>query len=96
MGGVGFSVWGAAWSAGVVTLGDVFGGTTLTPVLEATGMNALTAGGAGTITLVAPSKVFVTTGNIVPIVGALTLTYVPEPGSALLLGAGAIGLGVLG
>jgi hypothetical protein len=27
-----------------------------------------------------------------PIVGTLTLTYVPEPGTAALLGAGALGL----
>jgi hypothetical protein len=90
-----YSLWGAPWSAGVVTLGDIFGGTA-TPVLKVTGMNSLTPSGAGTLTLVSPSKVSVLVGFVVPIVGTLTLNYVPEPGTALLLGVGALVLAALG
>jgi hypothetical protein len=61
-----------------------------------TGMNALSAGGAGTLTLVSPGKVYMSTGNKLPLVGTLVLNYVPEPGTALLLGSGALGLALLG
>jgi hypothetical protein len=93
--GLSWSVWGAPWSAGVVTLGDIFGGT-VTPVLKVTGMNSLTPSGAGTLTLVAPLKASFTTGNIVPVVATLTLNYIPEPGTALLLGLGALAIARLG
>jgi hypothetical protein len=59
-------------------------------------MNALSPGGGGTLTLVSPGKVYVSTGNKLAVIGTLTLTYVPEPGTVLLLGAGALGLGALG
>jgi hypothetical protein len=71
------------------------GGTQMATSRAFTGMNALTPGGAGTLTLVSPGKVYVSTGNKIPLVGTLTLQYAPEPGTALLTGAGALGLALL-
>src|SRR4029450_8639143 len=84
--GLGFTVFSAPWPAGKATID--YGNVTTPATLMVTGMNALSAGGAGTLTLVSPGKVFVSTGNKLPIVGTLVLNYVPEPGTLLLLGSG--------
>jgi hypothetical protein len=75
---------------GVSLPGSVLGNFTVT------GMNALSPAGGGTLTLVSPGKVVVNTGNRLPLIATLTLNYVPEPGTASLLGAGALGLAYLG
>jgi hypothetical protein len=92
--GLGFTIFSAPWTAGAATID--YGNATTPVTVMATGMNALTAGGAGTLILVSPSKVFVSTGNKLPIVGTLILNYVPEPGTLLLLGSGALALAILG
>jgi hypothetical protein len=67
-----------------------------------TGTDSRTPGGLGQITLVSPTKVqhFVagSPGGLGAFVllGTLTLSFVPEPGTLVLLGSGAIGLGLLG
>jgi hypothetical protein len=43
---------------------------------------------------VSPGKVYTSVGNRIPLVGTLTLVYAPEPGTSLLLGLGALGLGL--
>jgi hypothetical protein len=94
--GLAFSVLGAPWTAGkaVVTgvqlTGSVLGSFTVT------GMNALSPAGGGTLTLVSPGKLYVSVGFKLPLISTLTLNYVPEPGTASLLGAGALGLAFLG
>jgi hypothetical protein len=70
-----------------------------TPTVVAMGSVNLTAGGGGTVTLVSPSKISIdgplaqrrTAGFT-----ALTLTYAPEPSTLLLLGAGVVGLVLVG
>jgi hypothetical protein len=90
------SIQGAPWTAGKATVTGVNTGFAVGPLttLFATGMNALSPGGGGTLTLVSPGKIRVSTGNTLAVIG--TLTYVPEPGTASLLGAGALAIALLG
>jgi hypothetical protein len=90
--GLAFSVYGAPWTAGAATVTGLTGSMT---TLMATGMNALDPFGVGTLTLVAPSKVRISTGNRMPTVSTLVLTYVPEPGTGALLAAGTLGSALL-
>jgi hypothetical protein len=61
-------------------------------LLMATGFDARTAGGAGTLQLVTPSLVNVGDLGTIGLLGTLTITFVPEPGTLALVG---IGLAVL-
>jgi hypothetical protein len=93
-----------AWTPGTKT----FAGLTskfaplATPTVVAMGSFNLTAMGGGTVTLVAPSKISID-GSLAQRRTAsfttLKLTYaptVPEPATLLLLGAGALGLALVG
>lgn len=97
--GVKFTVFGNPWTAGVASTSITSlttGGMTGMALVTAQGMNALSPGGGGTLTLVSVGKVIVDVPFIRPVVSALTLTYVPEPGTLALLGVGAAGLSLLG
>jgi threonine dehydrogenase-like Zn-dependent dehydrogenase len=69
------------------------------PTVTAAGSFNLTANGGGTVTLVSPSKISIdgalaqrrTAGFT-----TLVLSFIPEPGTLLLLGAGALGLLLVG
>jgi PEP-CTERM motif-containing protein len=64
-----------------------------------TGTDSRTPGGLGQVTLVTPTKVVTNlTGGllILVVLGTLTLNFVPEPGTLLLLGSGVAGLAILG
>jgi len=64
--------------------------------LVGTGSDDRTAGGQGTLVLVSPTFVNIgAVGNLASI-ATLTMTYAPEPGTALLLGAGVAALAALG
>ena len=69
------------------------------PNVTAVGSFNLTANGGGTVTLVSPSKISID-GNLAQRRTAgftsLVLNFVPEPGTLLLLGAGALGLVLMG
>jgi len=69
------------------------------PNVTAAGSFALNGAGGGTVTLVSPSKVSIN-GSLAQRRTAsftsLKLTFVPEPGTLLLLGAGFAGLALLG
>lgn len=90
------------WSVAAQTITGI---TTTTPTNNITnpngtamitGANGLTPGGAGTLVLVSPTKINAGAAGKFLVTNTLTLTYVPEPGTLLLLGAGIAGLTVLG
>lgn len=61
------------------------------------GTDSRTPGGRGQVTLVSPTKVTVfESGPPFIVLGTLTLSFVPEPGTLSLLGAGVAVLGALG
>src|SRR4029453_6203016 len=90
--GLGFTTWGNPWPAGVASTSLTTIMVTMTvPVtgmvlVTAQGMNALTPGGAGTLTLVSVGKTVVGLPRFSAVVSTLTLNYVPEPGTLVLLG----------
>ncbi|HME70932.1 MAG TPA: PEP-CTERM sorting domain-containing protein [Myxococcota bacterium] len=91
MGGVvAITAVGASWTAGAPRL--------TFSKMHIQGSNQLTPGGAGTLALVSPGRVF-TTLSASPVLSEpsfLNLTFVPEPGTLLLVGAGVVGLAAVG
>jgi hypothetical protein len=61
-----------------------------------TGVDNRTAAGNGTLVLVSPSVIDLGALGSMASIATLTLTYVPEPGTLLLLGAGVAGLAAIG
>jgi hypothetical protein len=88
-----------AWTPNTLTfMGLTTKGAAL-PDVTAAGSFGLTAGGGGTVTLVAPSKISID-GPLAQRRTAsfttLKLSYAPEPSTLLLLGAGVMGLALVG
>jgi hypothetical protein len=103
-GGVAITAISSGWTAGTASVSPV----TTTPTTPTTaptnpagtvtamGANGLTPGGAGTLVLVAPTRLITNVAGTLAAFSTLTLTYVPEPGTLLLLGAGVAGLTAIG
>jgi hypothetical protein len=81
------------WTVGATTILTPMGATGM-----ATGSNGLAPNGVGTLTLVNPVLILsnLSGGTNFPAFAVLTLNYVPEPGTLLLLGSGVAGLAALG
>jgi hypothetical protein len=87
------------WTPGSVILSGLTSKGKPLPTVSAIGTWNLTAGGAGSVTLVSPSKISIDCGLAQRRTGGFTslkLYFVPEPGTLLLLGAGGLGLVLLG
>lgn len=91
-----------SWTVGTQTftgLTSALASPTALPNVTAMGSFNLTAGGGGMVTLVSPSVVDID-GAIArrrtASFTALVMNFVPEPGTLLLLGAGALGLVLMG
>jgi len=83
------------WQLGLPTMTVHSPNSNVTSPIFPTGYN--TAGGA--VQLVTVSKTFTSLTTAfpeLPLIGILNLQLVPEPGTMLLLGAGAVGLAILG
>ena len=61
-----------------------------------TGSDSRTAGGRGQVTLVSPVKAITSVAGSLPVFATVVVNFIPEPGTALLLGAGVVGLAALG
>ena len=101
-GAVAITMQHAAWTVGqpAMTL-HTPNSTISTPTLPGGIQNPFsgTAVGSGVLQLVTVSKVYtslITAFPELPVFAALTLHFVPEPGTLLLLGSGVVGLAVLG
>ena len=97
--GIQITVIGQGWTTGVatvtgVTTGTVGTGNTNTALL--TGSDNRTANHAGTITLVSGFQAITSVAGTLPGFAIQSLSFVPEPGTLLLLGSGVAGLAVLG
>ena len=88
-----------AWTPGMATFVGLTSKGVALPTVMAVGSFNLTAMGGGTVTLVSPTKVDID-GSLAQRRTAsfttLKMTFVPEPGTLLLLGAGALGLALVG
>ena len=84
-----------AWTPGTLTFAGLTTKGSSIPNVSAMGSFNLTANGGGTVTLVSPSKVSID-GALAQRRTAgftkLVLSFVPEPSTLLLLGAGVLGL----
>lgn len=103
--GIPVTVLGATWTNLGVTAGDPTRTTRIMKIaagiavtVTATAYDRRTPGGLGTVQLVAPvvARIFGGALGELPVVGVLTLQYVPEPGTLVLLGAGVAGLAAVG
>ncbi len=91
-----FGVFGSRVTFGSWTTGTATITLPYPPTLSfRTGSDNRTPGGLGQINLVTPIAVNSTLGGFIPMFGTLTLNFVPEPGTPLLLGSGIALLAVL-
>ena len=97
-GGTIVQVFNDAWTTGTasVQLSGTPLGDASAASATAMGLRSATPGGAGRLVAVAPVGVSTTNAGNLPSFAVLDLTYVPEPGTLLLLGSGVAALGALG
>lgn len=95
--GVNVTIAAGGWTTGIAQVTGTFGGQAGVVIGQTTGADLRTPGGAGSLALVAPTLVITNVSGFenVPLLSRLTLTYVPEPGTLLLVSAGVAALGFM-
>ena len=86
------------WTPGTLVFTGLTTNGMALPTVTAAGTWNLTASGGGTVTLVSPSKISIDCGLAQRRTAGLTslkMYFVPEPGTLLLLAAGALGVGLM-
>ncbi len=98
--GLKFTLLGAPWTIGVASISTDFGTVTRRGFAHGpASATSSTARPSGVVQLVTPMVMatsFAPPDAIVPIFGVLRLHFVPEPGTALLVGGGLALLGITG
>jgi hypothetical protein len=90
---------GQGWGTGAQFVTGVTSTTPNTAVVNTatlSGSDSRTPGHQGTITLVSGFQAITNAAGILPGFAIMTLSFVPEPGTLLLLGSGVAGLALLG
>jgi len=94
------TVVGQGWTTGVAVVTGVTSGTTSgvnnTNTVSVTGTDTRTAGHQGNITLISGFQAITSVAGSLSGFASQSLTFVPEPGTLLILGSGIAGLGILG
>jgi hypothetical protein len=97
-GGTIVQAWGTGWTTGVGTVRVPT--SSISPpgfiTYTATGADLRTASGAGTLVLISPLYVRTNLAGDIPTFATLTLNYVPEPSTLLLVVLGVAGLALRG
>jgi hypothetical protein len=84
---------GNPYQLGMVTAMGALQGVPST--VMGTGFDNRTLGGLGTLQLVSPASIGLGTGGSLAMLATLSITFVPEPTTALLVGGGLVALGAL-
>ncbi|MEN8184794.1 MAG: PEP-CTERM sorting domain-containing protein [Myxococcota bacterium] len=98
-GGIAITVKGQGWTAGTATVTGITAttpGTVIVNTVSAAGSDGRTAGHLGTVTLVSGFQAITNVAGNLPGFAVQALTFVPEAGTLLLLGTGAVGLALYG
>ena len=98
LGAIAITVTGNGWTTGVAVLTGITTGTPNGGNTNTVSMSGArnTVGDVGQVVLVTPAKAITSVAGTLPLFATITLNFVPEPGTLLLVGSGVAGLALIG